>query len=232
MKVKKHEKLHGDLKWTFTFYKWGRKIITEGWPCFGELYREKRKTVCIVCKHLRRSVIIGQSTQLSDGPYRSEYGGKCVCSAQWSTYISNDPQQTTYYVLATMKSSLAPLFRDQRTRWCHLSTIPGTTPPGGGRGVHSGTEGGLARVTYSAEEGVFLRPPHVRDFVKEWYFFIPRYEVWGWKSPYNPQNTHGSDPEWLPKWRGLPSLLPLNRQRINTSKVKIRVSVHPMSVFC
>ena len=25
----------------------------------------------------------------------------------------------------------------------------------------------------------FLRPPHVRDFVKEGYFFVPRYEVWG-----------------------------------------------------
>ena len=34
--------------------------------------------------------------------------------------------------------------------------------------------GGRTRVnTYFTEEGVFLRPPHVRDFVKEWYFLYP-----------------------------------------------------------
>ena len=32
-----------------------------------------------------------------------------------------------------------------------------------GGGGHSGTEGGRTRVTYFAEEGVFLRPPHVRN---------------------------------------------------------------------
>ena len=63
------------------------------------------------------------------------------------------------------------------------------------RGGHSGTEGGLTFVTYFAEEGVFLRPPHVRDFVKEGYFFVPGYEVWGSKSPYNPRNICGSDAE-------------------------------------
>ena len=26
-------------------------------------------------------------------------------------------------------------------------------------------------------------PPHVRDFVKEGYFFVPRYEVWAVKIP-------------------------------------------------
>ena len=35
--------------------------------------------------------------------------------------------------------------------------------------------GGRTRVS---RKKVFLRPPHVRDFVKEWYFFVPRYEVW------------------------------------------------------
>ena len=34
-----------------------------------------------------------------------------------------------------------------------------------------------------------------------------------------------------PEVTGLPSLLPLKRQRIMKSKVKIRVPVHPMSVF-
>ena len=41
----------------------------------------------------------------------------------------------------------------------------------------------------------FLRPPHVRDFVREGYFSVPRYEVWGSKSPYNPRNIRGSDAE-------------------------------------
>ena len=47
----------------------------------------------------------------------------------------------------------------------------------------------------SRKKGSFLRPPHVRDFVKEGYFFVPRYEVWGLKSPYNPRNIRGSDAE-------------------------------------
>ena len=53
--------------------------------------------------------------------------------------------------------------------------------------------GGRTRVTYFAEEA------HVRDFVREGYFIVPRYEVWGSKSPYNPRNIRGSDAEWLPK---------------------------------
>ena len=42
------------------------------------------------------------------------------------------------------------------------------------------------RYVFRGRRGLFLRPPHVRDFVKEGYFFVPRYEVWGSKSPYNP----------------------------------------------
>ena len=61
------------------------------------------------------------------------------------------------------------------------------TFPGGGGGGHSGTEGGRTFVTYFAEE--------VRDFVKEGYFFVPRYEVWGSKYPYTPRNIRGSDAE-------------------------------------
>ena len=67
---------------------------------------------------------------------------------------------------------------------------------GGGGGGHSGTEGGRTLVTYFAEEGVFFKTsPHVRDFVKEGYFLVPRYEVWGSKFPYNPRNIRGSDAE-------------------------------------
>ena len=69
-------------------------------------------------------------------------------------------------------------------------TKDGHTESRGGGG-HSGTEWGRTFVTYFAEEGVFfLRPPHVRDFVKEGYFY-----VWGSKSPYNPRNIRGSDAE-------------------------------------
>ena len=31
----------------------------------------------------------------------------------------------------------------------------------------------------SRKMGSFLRPPHVRDFVIEWYFFAPMYRVGG-----------------------------------------------------
>ena len=41
---------------------------------------------------------------------------------------------------------------------------------------------------FRGRRGLFLRPPHVRDFVKEGYFLVPRYEVWGSKSPCNPRN--------------------------------------------
>ena len=103
---------------------------------------------------------------------------------------------------------------------------------GGGTQVRRGAAHALR---ISRKKGSFLRPPHVRDFVKEGYFFLPRYEVWGSKSPYNPWNIRSSDAEWLPKWLGCRvcccHLLPLNTQRIIKSKVKIPVPVHPMSVF-
>ena len=51
------------------------------------------------------------------------------------------------------------------------------------------------RYVFRGRRGLFLRPPHVRDFVKEGYFFVARYEVWGSKSPYNPRNIRGSDAE-------------------------------------
>ena len=35
------------------------------------------------------------------------------------------------------------------------------------------------RYVFRRRRGPFLRPPHVRDFVKEGYFFVSRYEVWG-----------------------------------------------------
>ena len=50
----------------------------------------------------------------------------------------------------------------------------------GGWGL-SGTEGGRTRVTYFAEKGDFYKD--VCNFVKEGYFFVPRYEVWGFENP-------------------------------------------------
>ena len=55
--------------------------------------------------------------------------------------------------------------------------------------------GSHLRYVFRGRKGLFLRPPHVRDFVKEGFFFVPRYEVWGSKSPYNPRNIRGSDAE-------------------------------------
>ena len=64
------------------------------------------------------------------------------------------------------------------------------------KGGGGGTQVRISRIcfTYFAEEGVFfLRPPHVCNFVKEGYFYVPRYAVWGSKSPYNSRNICGSD---------------------------------------
>ena len=71
--------------------------------------------------------------------------------------------------------------------------------PGGGGGALRYRGGPHLRYVFRGRRGLFLRPPHVRDFVKEGYFFVPRYEVWGSKSPYNPRNIRGSDVECLTK---------------------------------
>ena len=72
------------------------------------------------------------------------------------------------------------------------------TPGGGGGGGGGGGAlryrgGAHLRYVFRGGRGLSLRPPHVRDFVKEGYFFVPRYEVWVSKSPYNPRNIRGSD---------------------------------------
>ena len=46
------------------------------------------------------------------------------------------------------------------------------------------------RYVFRGGRGLFLRPPHVRDFVKEGYFFVPRYDEWGLKIPL--RNIRGS----------------------------------------
>ena len=67
--------------------------------------------------------------------------------------------------------------------------------PRGGGGALRLRGGPHLRYVFRGRRGLFLRPPHVRDLVKEGYFFVPRYEVWGSKSPYNPRNIRGSDAE-------------------------------------
>ena len=53
-------------------------------------------------------------------------------------------------------------------------------PGGGGGGGGTQVQRGVApALRISQKKGSFLRPPHVRDFVREGYFFVPRYEVWG-----------------------------------------------------
>ena len=43
----------------------------------------------------------------------------------------------------------------------------------------SGTEGSRIRVTYFKEEGVFFKTSACPRFVKEGYFSVPWYKVWG-----------------------------------------------------
>ena len=54
---------------------------------------------------------------------------------------------------------------------------------GGGGALRYREGGGAPALCISRKKGTFFRPPHVRDFVKEGYFFVPRYEVWGLKKP-------------------------------------------------
>ena len=53
------------------------------------------------------------------------------------------------------------------------------TRGGGGVGGTRVQRGAAPALSISRKKGSSLRPPHVRDFVKEGYFFVPRYEVWG-----------------------------------------------------
>ena len=60
-------------------------------------------------------------------------------------------------------------------------TTPLCTIPGGGGGGGGGAlrfrGGPHPRYVFRVRRGLFLRPPHARDFVKEGYFFVPRYKV-------------------------------------------------------
>ena len=63
-------------------------------------------------------------------------------------------------------------------------TISGIFPWGGGGGGGNQVQRGAAHtLCILRKKGSFLRPPHVRDFVKVTYFFVPRYIVWGGENP-------------------------------------------------
>ena len=59
-------------------------------------------------------------------------------------------------------------------------------PPAGALRYRGGSH---LRYIFRGRRGLFLRPPNVRDFVKEGYFFVLRYEVWGSKTQ-NPLTIH------------------------------------------
>ena len=84
-----------------------------------------------------------------------------------------------------------PMFTGVDLRGSYASEGPG----GWGGGALRYRGGPHPRYVFRGRLGLFLRPPHVRDFVKEGYFFVPRYEVWRSKSPYNPRNIRVSDAE-------------------------------------
>ena len=62
---------------------------------------------------------------------------------------------------------------------------------GGGGGGTQVQRGAAPALRISRKKGSFLRPPHGRDFVKEGYFFVPRYEVGG-KNPLTIQETYAA----------------------------------------
>ena len=65
------------------------------------------------------------------------------------------------------------------------------TPPGCPGGGTQGYKGAAPALRIPRRKGSFLRPPHVRNFVKEGYFFVPRCEEWGSKIPL--RNIRGFD---------------------------------------
>ena len=54
---------------------------------------------------------------------------------------------------------------------------------GGGGGGTQVQRGAAPTLRISRKKGSFLRPPHFRDFVKEGYIFVPRYEIYGGENP-------------------------------------------------
>ena len=77
-----------------------------------------------------------------------------------------------------------------------------------GGGGDSGTEVAAPALRISRKKGSLLRPPHVHDFVKEGYFFVPGYEVWGGENPLTIHELYAALTPSDSEVTGLPSLLP------------------------
>ena len=115
------------------------------------------------------------------------FPGACSVRAELDSVIL--PVQSTSYrnLLLQLLTQMQGALLAAGTRFINICILPG-----GGTQVQRGCAPALR---ISRKKGYFLRPPHVRDFVKEGYSFVLRYEVWGSKSPYNPRNIRGSDAE-------------------------------------
>ena len=96
------------------------------------------------------------------------------------------------------------------------------------RAAHAFSAGIKCRHCISRKNGVFA----CSWFVKEGYFFVPRYEVWGLKIPLQSTNYPRLWCRVTPEVTGLLSLLPLNRQRIIKSNVEISDPVHLKKCRC
>ena len=107
----------------------------------------------------------------------------------------------------------------------------------GYRGGGGGGGWGRTRFTYSAEEGVFFKTSACPRFCRRRVLFCTLVRSMGGGGDENPLTIHEIYAALTPSdsrsdFRvSCRHLLPLNRQRIIKSEVKIRVPVHPMSVF-
>ena len=97
-----------------------------------------------------------------------------------------------------------------------------------------GKEGGRTRVTYFGRKWSFLRPRHVRKFVKEGYFFVPRYKVKGGGGGKNTPTIHEIYAALTPSdsQSDLASeFAAANCCRLTSSDINVNPTYFPVSVF-
>ena len=115
---------------------------------------------------------------------------------------------------------------------CRVHFISMAFRPGRGTRVQRGAAPTLHILR---KKGSFLRPPHVRDFVKRRVLICTQVLSVGVKVQLQSTKYMLLQRQVTPEVTGLPSLLllllPPNRQRIITSKVKMCVPFYPMLVF-
>ena len=91
------------------------------------------------------------------------------------------------------------------------------------------SEGGRTRLAYFAEEGVFFKTSECPRFCIKRVFFCNQVGSMGGE---NPLTIHEIYAALTPSYVGFRVCCrKRNRQRIIKSEVKIRVPVHPMSLF-